>query len=83
LDGELRLPDPLASGSARRFSASGAGGALALASAGPARAAVLAGPALGQPVHWHGPFALARREDVEGRIAAYRTGAMGRLAPLG
>lgn len=83
LDGELRLPDPLASGAARRFAADGTGGELLLASAGPARAAVLAGAALAQPVHWHGPFALARAEEVEGRIAAYRTGAMGRLAPLG
>jgi hypothetical protein len=82
LDGSLRLPDPLAASEARRFAADEQGGELRLASDGPARAVVLAGPALSQPVHWHGPFALAHAEDIAGRIAAYRSGAMGRLDPL-
>jgi len=46
---------------------------------GNAKAVVFSGPPLHQPVHWHGPMALASAEALADRITAYQRGEFGTI----
>jgi redox-sensitive bicupin YhaK (pirin superfamily) len=73
---------PLAAPHAFPFMAGPSGGMLTLSASSAAKAVVMTAQALDQPVHWHGPFAMARASDIPDRVRAYHAGLMGRLDPL-
>jgi redox-sensitive bicupin YhaK (pirin superfamily) len=49
------------------------------ATQGSAKAVVFSGPPLNQPVHWHGPMAMASTDALEKAFAAYQRGDFGSL----
>lgn len=69
----------LATGTAARVAT---GGVLEIDAHDDARVAIFAGTPLGEPVHMHGPFAMASAAEIHAAIERYQAGAMGRLDPL-
>ena len=60
----------------------GGAGSATLRASGDSRLVLLSGAEIREPVVAHGPFIMNDRTQVEAAGARYRSGAMGRLAPL-
>jgi len=61
---------------------SGSGGRVTFEALPPSHFLILSGAAIGEPVVVEGPFIMNEPSQIEAATARYRTGAMGRLAPV-